>query len=105
MIRHVVMWTLHDPADAPRFRARLEACRGIVPGIVEFEVGTRSEGLAASVDVVLVSAFVDAAALQAYQQHPAHQAMSAEVAPWRKSRSVLDYEIPDPPPHRPQETP
>ncbi len=94
MIRHVVMWTLHDPADAPRFRAKLEACRAIVPGIVAFEVGTRSEGLAATADVVLVSTFADAAALAAYQQHPAHQAMSAEVAPWRKGRTVLDYEVP-----------
>ena len=32
MIRHIVMWTLHDPADAPRFKALLDSCARLVPG-------------------------------------------------------------------------
>ncbi len=93
MIRHVVLWTLKDPADAPRFKALLDSCRHLVPGIVQFEVGVGTPGLAATADVVLVSTFVDAAALDAYQNHPHHKAVSAEVGPLRQSRTVLDHPL------------
>ena len=93
MIRHVVMWKLIDPADAPRFKQLLDTCIGLVPGMIEFEVGIRSTGLDANVDVLLVSSFVDAAALDAYQNHPHHKAVSSQLGPLRESRSVLDHEI------------
>ena len=92
MIRHVVMWKLNDPADAPRFKQLLDTCIGLVPGMIEFEVGIRSTGLDANVDVLLVSSFVDAAALDAYQNHPHHKAVSSQLGPLRESRSVLDHE-------------
>ncbi len=90
MIRHVVMWELHQPEDAPRFKALLDTCRALVPGMVEFEVATRSTALEANVDVMLVSCFADAAALAAYQHHPHHQAVAAQLAQWRRARHVLD---------------
>ena len=92
MIRHVVMWKLHDAADAPRFKQLLDTCIGLVPGMIEFEVGVRSAGLDANVDVLLVSSFVDAAALDAYQNHPHHKAVSSHLGPLRESRCVLDHE-------------
>ena len=92
MIRHVVMWKLHDAADAPRFKQLLDTCIGLVPGMIEFEVGVRSAGLDANVDVLLVSSFVDAAALDAYQNHPHHKAVSSQLGLLRESRSVLDHE-------------
>ena len=92
-IRHVVMWSLHDPADAPRFKAELDSCIGLVPGILQFEVGVRQPGHEANCDVMLLSLFADAAALQAYQNHPHHQAVSARVGPLRRERHVLDYPV------------
>ena len=94
MIRHIVMWTLRDAADAPRFKALLDSCKGLVPGMIEFEVGIRSEGLEANADVVLVSAFADVTALDAYQVHAHHKAVSAQLGPLRDTRHVLDYNIP-----------
>jgi quinol monooxygenase YgiN len=85
------MWDLNDPADAAAFAAELRSCRDLVPGMREFEVGMRAEGLAASHDVVLVSSFDDASALAAYQDHPHHQAVSARLGKLRKSRAVLDF--------------
>ena len=38
MIKHIVMWKLNDPADAPRFKSLLETCKGLVSGMREFEV-------------------------------------------------------------------
>lgn len=92
MIKHIVMWTLKDPADAPKMKTLLESCRAVVPGIVAFEVGTRTVGLEASADVVLYSAFEDQAALAAYQQHPHHLDVAAQIGPLRQTRTVLDYE-------------
>lgn len=96
MIRHVVMWKLKDPVDAPRFKALLDSCAGLVPGIAQFEVGIRTGGLDANVDVVLVSTFADVAALDAYQNHPKHREVSAQLGPLRESRTVLDHELPAP---------
>ena len=92
MIRHVVMWTLKNPAEAPRFKALLDSCKGLVPGMREFEAAVRTEGLEANCDVVLVSSFDDKAALQAYLEHPTHVEVSAVLGGLRESRSVLDYE-------------
>lgn len=91
MIRHVVIWTLKNPADAPHFKALLDSCAALVPGTLGFEVGIRSDGLEANADVVLVSDFADQAALDAYQNHPAHQAVVAQLGPLRSERRVLDY--------------
>jgi quinol monooxygenase YgiN len=91
-IRHLVLWKLRDPADAPRFVALLKGCAGIVPGMLEFEPVARVPGLEANVDVALVSTFSDAAALAAYQEHPHHKEVSAQLANLRETRHVFDFE-------------
>ena len=91
MIKHIVLFTLKDPANAPKVKALLDSCRDIVPGIREFEVGIKTEGLEATADVVLVSTFDDAAALAAYQPHPHHQGVVAQIREMASGRQVLDY--------------
>lgn len=93
MIKHIVMWKLKDPAEAGRFKAELEACRSVVPGIREFEVGLRTDGLEGNMDVILYSVFEDKAALDAYQVHPRHKQAGVLLGQLRESRTVLDYEI------------
>jgi len=95
MLRHVVMWTLRDPADAPRFKLLLDSCKGLVPGMLQFEIGVRTAEREGNVDVILVSAFADENALHAYHHHPHHKAVSAQLGPLRQARSVLDYDTPD----------
>ena len=92
-IRHIVMWKLRDPADAPRFVALLESCAGIVPGMLEFEPRAKADGLEANVDVALVSTFADAAALAAYQEHRHHKGVGAQLGAMRETRHVFDYEL------------
>ena len=36
MIHHIVLWTLKNPADAPRFKALLDTCAQVVPGMFFF---------------------------------------------------------------------
>ncbi len=91
MIKHIVMWQLHDPADGPRFKELLDTCQTVVPGILEWEVGLRHPRLEADHDVVLVSTFADKASLDAYQVHPHHVAVKAELGKLRSSRAILDY--------------
>jgi quinol monooxygenase YgiN len=91
MIRHIVVFTLKDPADAPKVKALLDSCKGLVPGMHEFDVGIKTAGLEANADVVLVSTFADAAALAAYQPHPHHQGVVAQIREMAATRHVLDY--------------
>ncbi|OGB04003.1 MAG: stress responsive protein [Burkholderiales bacterium RIFCSPLOWO2_12_FULL_64_99] len=91
MIKHIVLFTLKDPANAPKVKALLDSCKDIVPGIREFEVGIKTEGLEATADVVLVSTFEDAPALAAYQPHPHHQGVVAQIREMASGRQVLDY--------------
>lgn len=93
MIKHIVMWKLKDAADALRFKAELDSCKGIVPGMREFEVAVRADGLEANNDVVLYSVFDDKASLDAYIVHPHHKQVVATLGTLRESRSVLDYEV------------
>lgn len=91
MIKHIVLFTLKDPANAPKVKALLDSCKDIVPGMREFEVGIKTEGLEATADVVLVSTFEYAAALAAYQPHPHHQGVVAQIREMASGRQVLDY--------------
>ena len=93
MIKHIVMWKLKNPADAPHFKAQLNTCINLVPGMRKFEVAVRTPELDANCDVVLYSEFENAAALAAYQNHPHHQQISTGLGALRDTRSVLDYEI------------
>jgi quinol monooxygenase YgiN len=93
MIRHIVMWTLKNPADAPQFKAQLDTCIDLVPGMRRFEVATRTPELDANCDVVLYSEFESVASLAAYQKHPHHQKISTGLSALRDTRSVLDCEI------------
>jgi quinol monooxygenase YgiN len=91
MLRHIVMFTLKNPADAPKVKALLDSCKSLVTGITEFDVGIKTEGLEGSCDVVLVSTFEDQAALAAYQPHPHHQGVVAQIREMASGRQVLDY--------------
>ena len=95
MIRHVVMWELHDPANAASFHDALLSCANLVDGQRGYEVAVRSSALPASAHVCLIATFDDADALKRYQQHPVHVAVSERIGPLRKARHLLDYELSD----------
>ncbi|MGB2818589.1 MAG: Dabb family protein [Burkholderiaceae bacterium] len=99
MIKHIVMWKLKDQAEgadkatnAVRMKAKLEACRSLVPGVVEFEVALARPDLEATYDVVLYSVFADKTALDAYQDHPQHVALKPFIGAVRLERQCMDYE-------------
>lgn len=94
------MWQLKDHAEgadksanAVKMKALLDACTGIVPGMLKLEVAIAQPGLEATYDVVLYSEFDSSAALDAYQNHPQHQALKPFVGAIRLARQCMDYEV------------
>ncbi|HAV37577.1 MAG TPA: stress responsive protein [Massilia sp.] len=100
MIKHIVMWKLKEQAEgadraanAREMKRRLDECANIVPGIHAFEVALAQPGLEATYDVVLYSVFENKGALEAYAQHPTHQALMPFFKAVRDERQCMDYEI------------
>lgn len=100
MLKHIVSWTLKDHAEGADkasnlkiMLAKLESCRGIVPGMHAFELTTGAPGLDFNADIALYSEFENREALAAYQVHPTHQAILPFIGAVRESRQCLDYEV------------
>lgn len=98
MVRHVILWELKSEYSAEEkavikqnIKNALESLAGVIPGLISITVNIN--GLASSnADCMLDSVFADEAALQAYQQHPAHQeAANTKVRPFVAKRLCLDF--------------
>lgn len=100
MIRHIVMWSLKEVAEGAdkatnihKMKLLLESCRNIVDGMLTLDVGLEQPGLQAGCDLILYSEFRDKAALDAYQEHPTHQAIKPFVGAVSLTRVCMDYEV------------
>jgi quinol monooxygenase YgiN len=95
VIKHIVMWKLKEPKQesVSKVKAALESCRGAVPGMLKYEIGTDIGADAGPWDVVLYSEFTDRAALDAYQQSAPHLAIKGIIGPLREARGAVDYEV------------
>ena len=100
MIKHIVMWKLKESAEgnsretnARLVKQKLDALNGLVPGMLELEVGLGMEGGGDACDVALYTVFEDEGALAAYQEHPDHKAVFPFIGAVRETRSVTDYVI------------
>jgi hypothetical protein len=97
-IRHIVAWKLAatDEAEraehAARITSELLALRGQVPSILDISAGADVVG-GANWDVAIVADFADAAGLDAYQVHPAHQAVVGYVRSVVADRVAVDFEL------------
>lgn len=93
MVKHIVMWTLHNKNTAQQVKSTLEALKSTIPSIHEIEVGIDYSNTDASADIILYSTFADKAGLEAYVSHPDHQAVIPMMQRLTSSRRVVDYEI------------
>lgn len=93
MVKHIVMWTLHDKNQAKNVKNTLEALKASIPSIKHLEVGIDYSKTNTSADIVLNSTFADRASLEAYVNHPDHQAIIPMMQEVTSSRKVVDYEI------------
>ncbi|MCK9617576.1 MAG: Dabb family protein [Lentimicrobiaceae bacterium] len=100
MIKHIVCWTLKGNAEgrtkaenAVVMKNLLEGIKGIVPGMIHYEVGLNFNVSDAAFDVALYSEFENRDALDAYQVHPEHLRVVKELGKIRDKRIIADYEI------------
>jgi len=96
MIKHIVMWKFKDgidEADKLEMKRQLEALKGVVPTLVDIEVGLDISNKKASMDMVLYSEFQTLEDLAAYASHPEHLKVVEFVKPLVCDRAVVDYEV------------
>lgn len=98
MIKHVVMWKLKDEAlnsskeeNAKQICEKLNALYGIIPEIVNLEVGTNENG--GNFDVILISEFKSFDDLKLYDSHPEHQKVREFIREVVSAREAVDYTI------------
>ncbi|MEQ9308740.1 MAG: Dabb family protein [Balneolaceae bacterium] len=101
MIKHIVMWKLHDEANgmskkknAIELKKRLESLISKIDAINSMEVGIgymESEG--AIFDIVLTTSHESKDKLTEYSEHPEHQKVVAFVKSIVAERRVVDYKI------------
>lgn len=100
MVKHIVLWSLKDElsteekaARAAIIKERLEALRGVVPGLLELTVHCHLLP-ASNADLMLDSLLESPQALEGYSAHPAHQKAADEcVRPFIKNRLCADCEV------------
>lgn len=100
MIKHIVMWKLHDFADgkdkaenAQLMKQWLEDLKTKISEIEYLEAGINFDSSSDACDVVLYSVFKDKASLSSYQNHPEHIRFKQKIQNIRSERKVVDYEI------------
>lgn len=99
MIRHLVMWklTTDDPTEKAHIVAelhrRFSALLPIIDGTQRLDIRADVGATAGNWDVVLDSDYLDEAALDFYQVHPAHVAVVEYVRSVVSDRVCIDFEV------------
>ena len=96
MIKHVVMWKFKDEvseADKLEMKRQLESLKGVVPTLVDIEVGLNFSDCPPAQDMVLYSVFQTLEDLRAYAAHPEHVKVVEFVKPLVSARAVVDFEV------------
>ncbi len=99
MVKHIILWKLHDtisaaekPAIRANAKAALEGLVGQIDGLLDLRL--EIDGLPSSnADMLLVATLDSVESLQGYQKSPAHNAVADRyVRPYTAQRLCLDYE-------------
>ena len=94
MVRHAVFFKFKPETgegDRADFVARLRSLPGLVPGILQPEIGEDFLHTPRSYDVALLLGFEDQAALDHYQTHPNHVPVVARAREICSSVAAVDY--------------
>jgi hypothetical protein len=96
MLTHIVLFKLKDrsPANVAATRDRIAVLAGQIPELLSIEVGINVVDSPRAYDIALVETFESVEEMHAYQQHPAHLALLAEVMPRFEDFFTVDYESP-----------
>ena len=96
MLRHVAVFVFAPEFEASGLDDWMERVRELaflVPGVRMLSIGRNVIEGESAWQVGLVADFEDRAALEAYNAHPAHQAVLAISGPVRERRAIVDFEV------------
>jgi hypothetical protein len=100
MVKHIVMWKLHEFAvgktkneNANQIAQWLRDLKLKIPEIKFLEAGINFNPANDAFDVVLYSEFDNVAALERYQNHPDHVKFKQMIQNLRSEKNVVDYEV------------
>lgn len=100
MIKHIIMWKLHDRAEgfskldnAKRIKTALKKMTNEIPEINHSEIGINFCKSEHAYDIVMICEFNSRSDLEKYQKHPAHLELIKFIKTLRSERHVVDYEI------------
>ncbi|MGM0444435.1 MAG: Dabb family protein [Fibrobacterota bacterium] len=93
MIKHIVMWSFSNKADAEKAKDLLEALPDKISEIRDYEAGLNISPRPAAKDLVLYSSFDSADDLASYAAHPEHVKVADFIRAHAEETSVVDYEI------------
>jgi hypothetical protein len=95
MIYHIVMMTFKpevDDAAIDALEAKMDALPNTITEIYTYEFGRDVLQTERSCDFALVSTFANLDTLRAYQTHPAHLELLAQLKPMCKDIRAVDFE-------------
>ena len=95
MLKHVVFFKFTKDATESAVTEIIQDLRdlpGKISEIKEFQVGRDVLGSERSCDMVLISAFDSLETMNAYQVHPAHQAVVQKLKKICESIPIVDFE-------------
>ncbi|WP_332696567.1 Dabb family protein [Bosea sp. (in: a-proteobacteria)] len=92
MIRHIVFFTVKDPAERDTIIAALGRL-GEIPHSLAFEVvaNAKIDPFGNEIDIVVYGEFADEAALAAFKAHPVYDETTQRVRPMRELRHSADF--------------
>ncbi len=99
MIKHIVMWKIHDTAEGhskaenmAEMKEKLLALKPLIPQIKTMQVGFDFSKSPNSYDFVLIVECENKEDLAVYANHPDHVAVKGFIAKVVYSRVVADFE-------------
>ncbi|HLW29108.1 MAG TPA: Dabb family protein [Kiloniellales bacterium] len=94
MLRHIVFFSVKNPADTERVQELLSQL-ATIPAAQHLEVrrNIRRDQHSSEVDLVVYGEFKDEAALQAYKAHPTYAETTQLVRPLRDIRIAADVSV------------
>lgn len=94
MVKHVVMWRLHQNSTENRkvVKDLLTSLPGLIPELKSLEVGENFNPGPFAFDLVLITTHADKVDLVKYQKHPEHVMVARRITEMVKDRVVVDFE-------------
>ncbi len=95
-LRHISLLTFRDDTTGDQLDAIIAALRGLpgqIPEIRSYVVGADLGLAEGNASLAIVADFDDAAGYEAYRDHPAHQAVAAElIVPVLAGRAAIQHD-------------